>query len=1712
MLPLTCRLCAGTARQIKYRRIDYKIIRIFKTGLSSSSDSPEVLTAELGQQTSPGRRGFGPKSSGHRSPGGGASIFSNKRLTLPFLALVAVFAAGLLFLLPGGLLQAQDATIEYAENGEDAVATFTAVDPEGATPISWSIAVAGTDHDGDDGPLTDADAVDAGDFTIDKDGMLKFTSPPDFENPSGEGAASNTYKVVVAASDAETGGETGYHKVTVTVTNVNEPGKVTLATSTDNGTPQYLVGATLTATASDGDITDATQNFTGDVANEVTGVTWRWYRGGTRIPDQNSNEYTLQPADADNPIRAVVYYIVTGNVDQEMAEETTDYPVLAARVGDTQLKFDPDAVSRTISEGAKGRNVGAPVTATGNHGTVRYTLSGTDSVRFEIDEKTGQITTDVDLNYEADANEVDNCTTTQNSCSVTVRATDSTGQPTSADLVNLDATVIITITDVDEKPAFDDTGSQTVGVPENSTDLFGNTTEGYSEDAVGEVTYTAMDPEGLTVNYSLTGPDASKFQISGSRPVLSFVSKPDFEAKASADRDNVYMVTVRASVDGDTGERMVRVTVGDVDEGPDVSGSSTRNFAENGEDAVATFTAVDPEGATPISWSIAVAGTDHDGDDGPLTDADAVDAGDFTIDKDGMLKFTSPPDFENPSGEGAASNTYKVVVAASDAETGGETGYHKVTVTVTNVNEPGKVTLATSTDNGTPQYLVGATLTATASDGDITDATQNFTGDVANEVTGVTWRWYRGGTRIPDQNSNEYTLLLNDANNRIRVEVRYQVDGNTLQENVSLTTDYPVLAARVGDTQLKFDPDAVSRTISEGAKGRNVGAPVTATGNHGTVRYTLSGTDSVRFEIDEKTGQITTDVDLNYEADANEVDNCTTTQNSCSVTVRATDSTGQPTSADLANLDATVIITITDVDEKPAFDDTGSQTVGVPENSTDLFGNTTEGYSEDAVGEVTYTAMDPEGLTVNYSLTGPDASKFQISGSRPVLSFVSKPDFEAKASADRDNVYMVTVRASVDGDTGERMVRVTVGDVDEPPEIMERGLGISGPSSVNYAEGHMDDAVGMFTARGPMKDMARWTLEGADARYFMVGTARGAMTELMFRRAPDYEMPRGRAMSDTNTNTYMVTLKANDGTNMDTQDVTIMVTNVDEIEMVSGEASVSYAENDEDAVATYTASGPMADDAMWTLMGDDAGDFSINSAGVLSFNSSPNFEAPMDDGGDNTYMVSVKAEAGGEMAMQPVTVMVTNVKEDGTVTLSPMTPVVGTAVTASLTDPDGSVMDVTWVWETSSHMSTWAAGGGTAATSMDMMMSTYTPVMADDGMYLRATATYTDGYGADTAMNTTTGMVVSNYAPMFEAETATRKVAENTAAGMNIGAPVMATDADDDTLTHTLGGSDMASFDIDPATGQLMTKAMLDYEMPRGQAMSDDNTNDYMVTVTAMDDSGAPNNNDSIAVTIMVTNVNETGMLNGPGSATYMENSEDVTGLEYTTDGTLTPMWSLEGDDTDDFMLEGSGMSAMLKFTGSLDYENPSDADMDNMYMVTVVAAADGERKTQDVTVTVTNEEETGEVTLWAGAVALTMAPQVGETITGAVTDPDGSVMDESWQWSRTTTSDMMDSWMPISGATDAEYTVTAGDTDYYLRVMATYTDAAGTDMAMAYSLPTMMVVAEAGDTLLDRYDANKNGKIDRPEVFDAIRDFLFNETIERGDVVEVIRLYLFEE
>ena len=93
---------------------------------------------------------------------------------------------------------------------------------------------------------------------------------------------------------------------------------------------------------------------------------------------------------------------------------------------------------------------------------------------------------------------------------------------------------------------------------------------------------------------------------------------------------------------------------------------------------------------------------------------------------------------------------------------------------------------------------------------------------------------------------------------------------------------------------------------------------------------------------------------------------------------------------------------------------------------------------------------------------------------------------------------------------------------------------------------------------------------------------------------------------------------------------------------ISGPSAPRYAEHGTDIVATYTASDPENEGVEWSISGADAGEFSINSSGELSFNESPDFENPADADTNNKYELTVNATVGEESGGLEVAVTVTN--------------------------------------------------------------------------------------------------------------------------------------------------------------------------------------------------------------------------------------------------------------------------------------------------------------------------------------------------------------------------------------------------------------------------------------------------------------------------------------
>ncbi len=211
-----------------------------------------------------------------------------------------------------------------------------------------------------------------------------------------------------------------------------------------------------------------------------------------------------------------------------------------------------------------------------------------------------------------------------------------------------------------------------------------------------------------------------------------------------------------------------------------------------------------------------------------------------------------------------------------------------------------------------------------------------------------------------------------------------------------------------------------------------------------------------------------------------------------------------------------------------------------------------------------------------------------------------------------------------------------------------------------------------------------------------------------------------------------------------------------------------------------------------------------------------------------------------------------------------------------------------------------------------------------------------------------------NQTPVFnEGNGATRSLPENSEAGENVGAPLTATDQDEDTPTYSLSGADAGSFDLDANTGQLVTKEGVSYDYEAKAS--------YAVTVEASDGNGGTA---SIAVTVSLTDVEETPPNRDPvfnegdsATRTLAENTaggENV-GLPLTAtdpdEDTLT--YSLTGEDADSFGIESATGQLVTKEGVAYDYEAKST------YAVTVTAEdPEGGSASIDVTVNLTDVDE----------------------------------------------------------------------------------------------------------------------------------------------------------
>ena len=205
-------------------------------------------------------------------------------------------------------------------------------------------------------------------------------------------------------------------------------------------------------------------------------------------------------------------------------------------------------------------------------------------------------------------------------------------------------------------------------------------------------------------------------------------------------------------------------------------------------------------------------------------------------------------------------------------------------------------------------------------------------------------------------------------------------------------------------------------------------------------------------------------------------------------------------------------------------------------------------------------------------------------------------------------------------------------------------------------------------------------------------------------------------------------------------------------------------------------------------------------------------------------------------------------------------------------------------------------------------------------------------------------------------------------------------------FTWSLGGTDSGDFEISDR-GELTFKNVPDFEM----AADADGDNGYLATVEARDEDFKTG---TLDVTVTVTNgpgPEEPTITTTGNPSPYRENG---TGTVYTfraRDPQGQPLaWSVEGADADDFNITTDG--GVLTFASPPDFENPTDADRNNVYEIRVVVTDEqGLVDRADVTVTVANDPEGVEPTISTRSPPATYGENGSATVyTFRATDPQG--------------------------------------------------------------------------------------------------------------------------
>ena len=392
------------------------------------------------------------------------------------------------------------------------------------------------------------------------------------------------------------------------------------------------------------------------------------------------------------------------------------------------------------------------------------------------------------------------------------------------------------------------------------------------------------------------------------------------------------------------------------------------------------------------------------------------------------------------------------------------------------------------------------------------------------------------------------------------------------------------------------------------------------------------------------------------------------------------------------------------------------------------------------------------------------------------------------------------------------------------------------------------------------------------------------------------------------------------------------------------------------------------------------------------------------------------ALGGGRVAISPSTLPV---DRPGVVSLSTETPVVGESVTGTLTDDDGGVLNEMWQWEVSpdEDLLVWEVVSGATTVS-------YTPLSRDAGKLLRAMVTYEDatGMGLEAVSNAT--------APLDQRGTVTLRPNEPL-----VGEAVTATLTDADGGVTNSVWVWQSPADQEELVWDAITRAHGATYTP----VLEDTGKLLRATVTYDDGTGSGRS----AMSPPTLAVDQLGVV---GLSTYAPIVGEV------VVGTLT---DADGDITNElWQWESSPLQPEPVWTSIVGAESPSYTpqamDAGELLRATVRYDDGTDIRRSAISLPTVAVDQLGSVGL------STYAPVVGGEVVGTLTDGDGDLTHEAWQWE--SSPELAEAvWTPIVGAESSSYTPLAVDAGRLLRVTVIYGDGTGI-RRLAISPPTVGV------------------------------------------------------